>query len=79
MWINICSDFAFVFFFLFFEILEIWTESTGALDGIFFSSVYILAFFAIKDLFFFISKISKIGNFLFNLSFCATDSVINIL
>ena len=37
---------------LFFEILEISTEATGALEGIFLSSIEILDFYAIKDLFF---------------------------
>ena len=64
---------------LFFDIFEILTDATGAFDGIFFSSLNILAFLATKDLFFLISKISKIGKSLLKPSFSATGFVIKIL
>ena len=64
---------------LFLEILDISTEVTGALDGNFFSTMKILAFFATKDLFLFISYISTKGNSALIFNFFATFSVIIIL
>ena len=55
--------------FLFFEILEISTDVTGAFDEICFSSLNIFAFSATKDLFFFISKISTRGKFRIKIKF----------
>ena len=69
----------FFIFIFFFEILAIFTDVIGALDEIFFSSWYIFAFSAIKDLFFFTSNISTKGNLLSILSFSATVFVITIL
>ena len=59
--------------------LDIFTEVTGALDEIFFSSLNIFAFFATKDLFFLISMTSIKGNFLSKLSSLATELEIEIL
>ena len=47
---------------------DIFTEVTGALEEIFFSSLKIFAFSATKDLFFFISNISnKFKSFVYSI------------
>ena len=67
---NISSEaFGDFFFILFFDMLEILTDATGAFEGIFFSSLKIFAFFATKDLFFLISIISRTGKSLLRFSF----------
>ena len=78
-WIKILSKLLLFVFNLFFEIFEIWTEATGAFVEIFFSSLYIFAFSAIKDLFFLSSITSTRGRSALRLSSSATAFVINIL
>ena len=59
--------------------LSILTVSIGAFECIFFSSVKIFAFWAIKDLFFFNSSISIIGKSWLIFNFFATGEVMIIL